>query len=1710
MTSYPHTGYSDYTLFEKYINGAGEDGLFTEEDSEQYPSWCVLNGALVEYTEIQSIFEELGHVFAFQQDNVRNMLDFFMIQLDSRSSRMHCSQALLSLHADYIGGEHSNYRKWYFATQYYVPKKKSESELNDIANNDSHEVSWKKKMVSLSEKDYVTQVALYLLIWGEASNVRFLPECICFIYKCALDYLHDEGGKEGKKGIQTSFLEQVITPIYAYMATQIAKRLRGKDHPDVVGYDDMNQLFWYPQGLQRIKLLDGTRLMDLPPGQRFQYFQDIQWKKAFYKTFKEHRTWLHLITNFNRVWIIHASVYWYYISFNSLSIYTKDYIQVLDNKPPPQVRWTVVSFGSSIACMIQILATVLEWIFVPRKWPGARLQLPRLLLLIFLFLVNVSPSVYILSFIPLDAYSRHAFIISMVQFPISVITTLYLSIVPSNKLFYWRSDYNNKVFNASFPKLSKSSRFISVGLWFSIFAAKFVESYFFLILSLKDPIRILSTMKMSRCYGDKVFGSILCNQQARITLLLMYLADFVLFFLDTYLWYVICNCILSIGLSFSLGVSIFTPWRNIYNRLPERLATKILFTTKKINNPTLFVSQIWNGIILSMYREHILTIDQVKKLVYQKFQTDLFGGSVIRAPSFFVHQDDSTNTMSDFFIPGLEAERRISFFAQSLSTPIPEPIPTIAMPTFTVLIPHYSEKIILSLKEILKEDKRSKVSLLEYLKTLNPVDWENYVKDTKILSSVTKDDNIILNGDQHFNNSLPDLGDILLNDRIDDLPYYCVGFKSSSPESTLRTRIWASLRTQTLYRTVSGFMNYQKAIKLLHYSETIEMVQSIENGNLFDNLANRKFHLVIAMQRFLKFSEDERRDADLLFATYPDVKVACIDEIIDEDGTVSYYSTLLDVSLKGENGEYNKIYSIKLAGNPILGDGKSDNQNCALIFYRGEYIQVIDANQDNYIEECLKIKSVLAEFEEYELDCSDQYNPQYLYSNENRVAILGAREYIFSENIGVLGDIAAGKEQTFGTLFARTLAKIGGKLHYGHPDFINGIFMATRGGISKGQKGLHLNEDIYAGITAITRGGKIKHCDYYQCGKGRDLGFGTILNFTTKIGAGMGEQILSREHYYLGTQLPIDRFLSFYYAHPGFHLNNLFIMLSVELFMLILVNLGSLSHESIFCMWDKHRNITDIEEPLGCYNLKPVLDWVNRYVFSVVICFALSFLPLVFQESIEKGPIKALSRVCLHIISLAPFFEVFVCKVYAKSLRDNITFSGARYIATGRGFATSRISFSVLYSRYATTSIYSGLVVFFVVLFGTVCMWQPSLLWFWISVISLTSAPFIFNPHQFAWGEFVLDYRDFLRWLSRGNSKTHRNSWIGFTRARRSKFTGYKRKSLSADIVDEKDCNVNRPSRWNLFIDEVLLPFTNSTFLLIPFMFINSQNGVSKPSEVNILLRLVIVSIIPWVLNTIVLIVLLPISLSVGPLTSCCCRHVSSVMAAIAHTVAILFTILTFIVFFILEGGNLTRTLCGIICVLSFQRSFLLFVSAIILSKELKEDYTNRAWWSGNWIFSGLGWMAISQFLREFIVKTFEMSLFAYDFILGHCLLFSMVPILMIPYIDKWHSCMLFWLGPRHKFQSHIRSKREMRRRKRIITKYSILFFMLMAIFAAIVVIPIISSNKINEITKPWISHSIVPHLFQPNGQNNNDTGINAPQSVLREKPEPRTMRTVF
>lgn len=798
----------------------------------------------------------------------------------------------------------------------------------------------------------------------------------------------------------------------------------------------------------------------------------------------------------------------------------------------------------------------------------------------------------------------------------------------------------------------------------------------------------------------------------------------------------------------------------------------------------------------------------------------------------------------------------------------------------------------------------------------------------------------------------------LIQSSHDDLPFYCIGFKSSKPQYTLRTRIWASLRAQTLYRTVSGFMNYRKAIKLLYRVENPDCLRLYGDDKErleqdLDQLASRKFKFLVAMQRYAKFNASEAEDAEFLFKAFPDLQVAYIDEEppTEEGGDITYYSSLIDgTSEMGENGKRIPRYRIRLPGNPILGDGKSDNQNHAIIFYRGEFLQLIDANQDNYLEECLKIRNVLGEFETLEPSAISPYSAAFPKHKPSPVAIVGAREYIFSENVGVLGDVAAGKEQTFGTLTQRIMAKIGGKLHYGHPDFLNAIFMITRGGVSKAQKGLHLNEDIYAGMNAFTRGGRIKHTEYFQCGKGRDLGFGSILNFTTKIGTGMGEQMLSREYYYIGTQLPLDRFLTFYYAHPGFHINNIFIMMSVQMFMLAILFISAMGATLTICEYNADAPPEAPLIPEGCYNLVPIFDWVKRCILSIFVVFFAAFLPLFLQELTERGFWRSLTRMGRHFMSLSPLFEIFVTQIYTNSVLENLVYGGARYIGTGRGFATSRIPFSTLYSRFTGPSIYVGARNLIIMLFASIAYWIPHLIYFWFTVVALLVSPFVFNPNQFSPIDFLVDYKEFIRWLSRGNSKTHNNSWISHTRASRARITGYKRSKPTESTSSIGD--MPRIGVGAIFISEVIMPFFYALLCTIPYTFVKSfdtEDTTLPATGPSALIRIGVISLAPILINIVGLMIIFGMSVSIGSILSIWLVKFGSIMAAFAHAWSVIGLIVIFEVFFMLEGWRLSNVILGIVAMVAVQRFVIKLLTVVCLTREFKQDEVNRGWWTGKW-----------------------------------------------------------------------------------------------------------------------------------------------------------------
>jgi 1,3-beta-glucan synthase len=263
-------------------------------------------------------------------------------------------------------------------------------------------------------------------------------------------------------------------------------------------------------------------------------------------------------------------------------------------------------------------------------------------------------------------------------------------------------------------------------------------------------------------------------------------------------------------------------------------------------------------------------------------------------------------------------------------------------------------------------------------------------------------------------------------------------------------------------------------------------------------------------------------------------------------------------------------------------------------------------------------------------------------------------------------------------------------------------------------------------------------------------------------------------------------------------------------------------------------------------------------------------------------------RLGKHFLSWSPMFEVFSTQIYTHSIISNLTFGGARYIATGRGFATVREPFSKLYSRFAGPSIYLGMRTLCLLLYVSLSLWMPHLIYFWVTVLALCIAPFLFNPHQFSFADFIIDYREFLRWMSRGNSLSHVNSWIGYCRMSRTMITGYKKKKLGHPS-EKLSGDVPRAKWRNVLFSEILFPIFMAVIYVIAYMFVKSfpdpATGKLGPSP---LLRIGIISLGPVVWNAAVLIILFIVSIFLGPMLNTCCSKFGSLMAVIAHTLSLI------------------------------------------------------------------------------------------------------------------------------------------------------------------------------------------------------------------------------
>ncbi|PWA41263.1 glucan synthase-like 8 [Artemisia annua] len=652
----------------------------------------------------------------------------------------------------------------------------------------------------------------------------------------------------------------------------------------------------------------------------------------------------------------------------------------------------------------------------------------------------------------------------------------------------------------------------------------------------------------------------------------------------------------------------------------------------------------------------------------------------------------------------LEARRRLEFFTNSLFMHMPAAKPVSEMMPFCVFTPYYSETVLYSTHELNKENEDG-ISTIFYLQKIFPDEWDNFLERIKQDNS----------------------GDVELQENSAD---------------ALELRFWVSYRGQTLARTVRGMMYYRRALMLQSYLEN----RSLGVGNPQASLSTEGFELSreARAQADIKFTyvvscqiygqqkqkkDKEAADIALLLQRNEALRVAFIhvEESAGSDGKIvkSFYSKLVKADIQGKDQE---IYSIKLPGDPKLGEGKPENQNHAIVFTRGEAVQTIDMNQDNYLEEAMKMRNLLEEFKQ-----DHGLRPP---------TILGVREHVFTGSVSSLAWFMSNQETSFVTLGQRVLAyPLKVRMHYGHPDVFDRIFHISRGGISKASRVINISEDIYAGFNSTLRQGNITHHEYIQVGKGRDVGLNQIALFEGKVAGGNGEQVLSRDVYRVGQLFDFFRMLSFYFTTVGFYVCTMMTVLTIYVF---------LYGRAYLAFSGLDQGISRRSMLLGNTAFNAVLN--AQFLVQIGIFTA---VPMIMGFILELGLLQAIFSFITMQLQLCSVFFTFSLGTRTHYFGRTILHGGAKYRATGRGFVVQHIKFADNYRLYSRSHFVKALEVALLLIVyiaygytqGGAVSYILLTLSSWFLVISWLFAPYIFNPSGFEWQKTVEDFDDWINWL---------------------------------------------------------------------------------------------------------------------------------------------------------------------------------------------------------------------------------------------------------------------------------------------------------------------------------------------------------------------------
>ncbi|KAA8549606.1 hypothetical protein F0562_001376 [Nyssa sinensis] len=575
----------------------------------------------------------LQYVFGFQKDNVSNQREHIVHLLANEQSRLRIPEepepkldeaAVQKVFQKSL----ENYIKWCN----YLGIPPVWSNLDPVA------VSKEKKLLFIS---------LYFLIWGEASNIRFLPECLCYIFHHMgreLDEILRQQIQQPAKSCNSengvSFLDQVICPLYEVIAAEAANNGNGlAPHSAWRNYDDFNEYFWSLHCFELGWPWRKSSSFFLKPTPRSKNVLISGGGKRRGKTsFVEHRTFLHLYHSFHRLWIFLVMMFQglTIVAFNNGHVDSKTIREVLSLGP----TFVVMKFFESVLDIIMMFGAY----STTRRLAVSRIFLRFLwfsiasVFICFLYVKalqqqtepNASSIVFKIYVIVLGIYAGfHIFIGLLMRIPAFHQLTNQCDRWPLIRFLKWMHQEHYYVGRGMYER---TSDFIKYALfWLFVLGAKFSFTYFLQIKPLVKPTRTIVTMADIR-YSWHDFVSE--NNHNALTVASLWAPVLAIYALDLHVFYTVISAVYGflLGARDRLGeIRSLGAVHTLFEKFPEAFMDTLHVplpnrssvqssgqVLEKVKADAARFSPFWNEIIHNLREEDYITNLEMELLVMPK------------------------------------------------------------------------------------------------------------------------------------------------------------------------------------------------------------------------------------------------------------------------------------------------------------------------------------------------------------------------------------------------------------------------------------------------------------------------------------------------------------------------------------------------------------------------------------------------------------------------------------------------------------------------------------------------------------------------------------------------------------------------------------------------------------------------------------------------------------------------------------------------------------------------------------------------------------------------------------------------------------------------------------------------------------------------------------------------------------------------------------